>query len=172
MLFIGNFSFTDMNDENDNYCLMPVVVDAPDTDTALDRFSTLMNNLHESSLLLAGAKDIYLDSLIQLDESPEEALVVQWQKIIAGDDGMYSVLSALPGEEDYAEAYNWGSDDTLEQIELVATDLIDEETIDEMTPQELAEALTDALSSLADEDAERDEEEDLEATEEAFISFS
>lgn len=52
MLYLGNFSYTDINDEDDNYCLMPAVVDAPDTDTALARFEELLRRLHDTSELL------------------------------------------------------------------------------------------------------------------------
>lgn len=116
MLYIGNFSYTDMDDGSDNYCLMPAVVEAPDAETALERFSDMLVKLHDSSALLMGAQDIYLDSLVELGDAPEEAFVIQWQKILLGDEGMYSELTALPGDVPVADVY------TFEDLETEASD--------------------------------------------------
>lgn len=124
MLYIGNFSYTDMDDGSDNYCLMPAVVEAPDAETALERFSDMLVKLHNSSALLMGAQDIYLDSLVELGDAPEEAFVIQWQKILMGNDGMYSELTALPGDAPVADVYTFEDNEAEVSDE---ADLEDEE---------------------------------------------
>lgn len=155
MLYVGNFSYSDHDEAFDNLCLMPALVEAPNADAALDLFSNMLRHLHRKSDLVSGVRDIYLDSLIELEELPEEPLLLQWQKITATDDGLYSSLSALPGNEDIAEAYGWS----------------DEELVDlgtnEVTAEDVAEALTEAFEALtSDDDAQ------LDTDEEAFISFN
>ncbi len=174
MLYIGNFSYSDTNEENDNYCLMPAVVEAANTDEALERFSALLRRLHEESPLLDGAKDIYLDSLVELDKAPEEAVLTQWQKIVAGDEGLFSVVSALPGDEEDAAAFTWDDEDQIEEDEVtLIDDDLDDEDFDEqeIDVEDLAEAITEALDLLLGEDLDFLEDEDLTAPEEAFLSF-
>lgn len=183
MLYLGNFSYTDVNDEDDNYCLMPAVVDAPDTDTALARFEELLRRLHDTSELLRGAEHIYLDSLVELSEMPQEAMLVQWQKIVGSEDGLYSVLNALPGDEAIAEAYAWGEEDDFGPGEKDDEDDPDEdegETLEfegerdpneEVSPEDLATVLTEALDLLTQGDLAAIEDDGLDANEEAFISF-
>ena len=172
MLYIGNFSFSDAREEFDNICLMPAIVEAPDADTALERFAAMLKDMHRNSPLMEGAKDIYLDSLVQVEELPEEPMVVQWQKLTASDDGLYSVLSALPGEDEIAEAYAWGPEEELvdisaTNIELAAGEATAEELGDDEA-EELADALADVFVTLSS--GERTLADDG-VDEEAFISF-
>lgn len=177
MLYVGNFSYTDASDELDNYCIMPAVVDAPDAEAALERFSELLRNLHDNSQLLAGADHIYLDSLVELAEIPTEAMLIQWQKVMDSDDGLYSVVSALPGNEDFAEAYSWDDEgDEDEDLDDEDGEDLDDELNDEdeISPDELADAITAALDMLAAGDLsilEAMDDSELDSDEEAFISF-
>ena len=111
MLYIGNFNYDDANDSAENYCLMPVVVDASGPEEALSKIADLFQHLHENSDLLDGATEIYLDSLIELEESPKEAILTQWTKIVPSMDGLSMVNSILPtedeGEDGMVEAYSW-----------------------------------------------------------------
>lgn len=118
MLYLGNFSYNDNTSEEDNYCLMPCVVQAEDTDEALDKFATMFERIKTTSDLLEGASEIYLDSLVELEAPPEEAVLTQWQKIVPSQDGLCSIAAALP-ETDLAtaNAYGWDSGEVEEEIE-------------------------------------------------------
>ena len=113
MLYIGNFNYNDDNAEHDNYCLMPAIVEATDADEALDKFQAMFERIHAGSDLIDGAHKVYLDSLIELDQAPEQAVLLQWQKIVPVDDGLCSITAALPELEGEGAAYSWsdGSDD-------------------------------------------------------------
>ncbi len=118
MLYIGSFSYNDANDANDNYCLLPSVVEASSSDEALEKFAAKFRQIREESDLLEGAEDIYLDSLIELDGSPEDPVICQWQKIVPADDGcLCGITGALPdGDADgTARAVGWNGlgDDEL-----------------------------------------------------------
>ena len=96
MLYVGNFSYNDELDAAHNYCLMPCIVKAADADEALEKFANHFEDIRQNSDLLEGAKEIYLDSLIELAEEPEEPLVTQWQKIVPTREGLCSLVSATP----------------------------------------------------------------------------
>ena len=127
MLYVANFSYTDESEAEDNYCLMPCVVEAADAEDALERFTTLLTRLRDTTELLAGASEVYLDSLVEMAGAPEEAVVTQWQKIIPTEDGLVSVATALP-EADLAEAvaytyeYSDDEDDEGAEVEFVEDD--------------------------------------------------
>ena len=162
MLYVGSFSYSDANEQFDNICLMPAIVEAPDSATALARFKEMLRDIHDSSDLVDGAHDMYLDSLVELDEAPTTPLVVQWQKITAADDGLYSSLSTLPRNERVAHAYAWGGGDEL--VELATEDDI-EGVLDDV--EGLADAIAEAFEALTSDNAD-----DLDDTdEEAFVSF-
>lgn len=171
MLYIGNFSFSDVHEQYDNICLMPVIVDAPDADAALRRFTRMLKRLHSDTSLLTGATDVFLDSLVEVETVPERPMVVQWQKITAGDDGLYSALSALPQDVDEAEAYAWGPEDELVDLGAMRSEVeeqLAEAGMEEPTAEELADALAEAFVSLSTgEGADLDDAAD----EEPFISF-
>lgn len=175
MLYVANFSYTDINEEDDNYCLMPAIVEATDADAALELFSGMLRRMHDEGNLLAGAKDIYLDSLVELTEAPQDAVMLQWQKVISGDDGLYSVLSVLPEEESLPGVYSWSEVDQWgdSQAELVGTqiDLTDGDGEEEISPEELADAITEALDLLIAGEASAMDDEDFTDAEEAFLSF-
>lgn len=106
MLYVGNFSYNDELDAAHNYCLMPCIVKAADADEALEKFANHFEDIRQKSDLLEGAKEIYLDSLIELAEEPEEPLVTQWQKIVPTREGLCSLVSATPlAEGDEAISY-------------------------------------------------------------------
>ena len=106
MLYVGNFSYNDELDAAHNYCLMPCIVKAADADEALEKFANHFEDIRQNSDLLEGAKEIYLDSLIELAEEPEEPLVTQWQKIVPTREGLCSLVSATPlAEGDEAISY-------------------------------------------------------------------
>ncbi|MCH3968112.1 MAG: hypothetical protein PHR15_06735 [Atopobiaceae bacterium] len=114
MLYLGNFSYNDDKDDAENYCLMPAVVEAPSPEDAMDAFARMMRELRANSDLLDGAGEVYLDSLVELEAAPTKALLVQWQKIVPSEDGLCSILSALPTApgRDVAEAFGvYGDDD-------------------------------------------------------------
>ena len=48
MLYVGNFSYIDATDENENYCLIPCLVEAQNLDDALDKFALKLVELHLS----------------------------------------------------------------------------------------------------------------------------
>ena len=96
MLYVGNFSYNDDNDPTDNYCLMPCLVSAEDADDALDKFADLLWRLHRTSDLLDGAREVYRDSLVELEGAPSDAVLCQWQKIVPAAAGLCSITSALP----------------------------------------------------------------------------
>lgn len=114
---------------------------------------------------------------------PQEAMLVQWQKIVGSEDGLYSVLNALPGDEAIAEAYAWGEEDDFGPGEKDNEDDPDEdegETLEfegerdpneEVGSEDLAAVLTEALDLLTQGDLAAIEDDDLDANEEAFISF-
>ena len=106
MLYVGNFSYNDELDEAHNYCLMPCIVKADSADEALEKFADHFEDIRQNSDLLEGAKEIYIDSLVELSEEPEEPLVTQWQKIVPTREGLCSLVSATPlAEGDEAISY-------------------------------------------------------------------
>ena len=70
MLYIGNFSYNDDTDSKDNYCLMPIVVEAENADEAMEKFAAHLHEVRKTSDLLDGAHEIYLDSLTELEGVP------------------------------------------------------------------------------------------------------
>jgi hypothetical protein len=111
MLYVGNFSYNDELDEAHNYCLMPCIVKAADADEALEKFANHFEDIRQNSDLLEGAKEIYLDSLVELAEEPEEPLVTQWQNIVPTREGLCSLVSATPlAEGDEAISYDMRSE--------------------------------------------------------------
>ena len=194
MLYIGNFSYTDTEDEHENNCLMPCLVEAPNPDAALVKFTDLLYGLHDSVGVLAGAKRVYLDSLVELSEIPNRAMVIQWQKVVSADDGMYSVVNPLPMKEDFAESFVWGhdsgvdndadddfddepedyEDDEFEDDEFEGDDVDEDGELDGddvISADELAEALTAALEMLTSDDLAAVEDEGLDDEEDAFVIF-
>ena len=176
MLYVANFSYTDANEEDDNYCLMPAIVEATDADAALEHFSEMLRRMHEESDLLTGAKDIYLDSLIELNDTPHDAVMLQWQKIISGEDGLYSVLSALPEEDSLPGVYSWSEVDQWDdpyEVPFHSQDDEDEgDAAEEISAEELADVITEALDLLIAGEADVMDDEDFADSEEAFISFT
>lgn len=135
MLYIGNFSYNDDSDDADNYCLMPCLVKAESTEQAMDRFADMLERMKHSSDLLEGAHEVYLDSLVELEDEPEEAIVTQWQKIVPKADGLCSITTALP-EAEFGTAYGWGDEegfDDADEAEQSADDddSYEEEEVDE-----------------------------------------
>ena len=88
MIYLGNFSYNDELDSSDNYCLMPCIVEADSTDHALELFSEHLIEVAKSSDLLDGAKEIFLDSIVELGEVPTTPLIAQWQKIMPAGVGL------------------------------------------------------------------------------------
>lgn len=158
MLYIGNFSYTDNREDTDNICLMPLMVEAADADTALARFTELLRKTHEEDSLMDGATSVYLESLIEFEDLPEDPVIVRWQKIYSAEDGLYSVLTPLPGHEELAEAYAWSADEE-ELVDLT----------DEVTAKEVAEELVEALEILTSDDSD-DADQDS-SDDEAFLTF-
>ncbi|ADK67726.1 conserved hypothetical protein [Olsenella uli DSM 7084] len=116
MLYIGNFNYDDANDPAENYCLMPVVVSASNPEEALSKIADLFQHLRKTSDLLDGATEIYLDSLVELEGNPQDAVLTQWSKVVPSADGLSLMSSVLPAaegdEDDTIEAYRWfGSED-------------------------------------------------------------
>mgnify|MGYP003085987878 CR=1 FL=1 len=77
MIYLGNFSYNDELDSTDNYCLMPCIVEADSTDHALELFSEHLIEVANSSDLLDGAKEIFLDSIVELGEVPTTPLMMR-----------------------------------------------------------------------------------------------
>lgn len=112
MLYVGNFSYNDERDSVDNYCLLPCLVTADNADEALDKFTDLLWHYHRDTNILDGARDIYLDSLVELEDVPAQAVCCQWQKIQPAPDGLFSITNALPDVElPHANAYTFYDDD-------------------------------------------------------------
>ena len=114
MLYIGNFSYNDDTDSKDNYCLMPIVVEAENADEAMEKFAAHLHEVRKTSDLLDGAHEIYLDSLTELEGVPSDPVICQWQKIVPAMDGLCSITSALPvadEDSDLANAYAWDDED-------------------------------------------------------------
>lgn len=136
MLYIGNFSYNDDSDSKDNYCLMPIVVEADDADAAMEKFAAHLHEVRKGSDLLDGAHEIFLDSLTELEGVPSEPVICQWQKIVPAMDGLCSITSALPvmGEDDdFASAYAWGDEDD-EHEHVDDLDDLDEDELSESEP--------------------------------------
>lgn len=111
MLYVGNFSYNDERDPVDNYCLLPCLVSADNADEALDKFADLLWHYHRDTTLLDGAREVYLDSLVELESAPTEAVCCQWQKIQPADDGLFSITNALPETDlPHASAYTFHDD--------------------------------------------------------------
>ena len=113
MFYIGNFNYDDANDSAENYCQMPVIVQADDPEDALSKMAEMFEDVRSKSDLLDGAGEIYLDSLIELEQIPTEPLLTQWTKIVPAVDGLSMVSAVLPTEDsaEAAEAYSWQSGD-------------------------------------------------------------
>ena len=128
MLYIGNFSYNDDTDSKDNYCLMPIVVEAENADEAMEKFAAHLHEVRKTSDLLDGAHEIYLDSPV----------ICQWQKIVPAMDGLCSITSALPvadEDSDLANAYAWGDeDDEHEHAHHDDLDDLDEEDLMDQEP--------------------------------------
>ena len=136
MLYIGNFSYNDDSDTKDNYCLMPIVVEAENADEAMEKFAAHLHEVRKGSDLLDGAHEIYLDSLTELEAAPSEPVICQWQKIVPAMDGLCSITSALPTVDegnDVASAYAWGEDEDDDHEHVDDLEELDE---DEMAEQE------------------------------------
>ncbi len=138
MLYIGNFSYNDDSDSKDNYCLMPCVVEAENADEAMEKFADHFQAIRRNSDLLDGAHEIFLDSLCELEGTPSEPVICQWQKIVPALDGLCSITSALPvvdEDNDFANAYGWGEeDDEDEHGHYDDLDDIDEDAMAESEP--------------------------------------
>ena len=138
MLYIGNFSYNDDTDSKDNYCLMPIVVEAENADEAMEKFAAHLHEVRKTSDLLDGAHEIYLDSLTELEGVPSDPVICQWQKIVPAMDGLCSITSALPvtdEDSDFANAYGWGEeDDEDEHAHYDDLDDIDEDVMSESEP--------------------------------------
>ncbi len=111
MLYLGNFSYSDQADPAENYCLMPALVEAANPEEALTKIAHALQELHEGSDLLEGAARLNLDSLVELEAAPSEALIAQWTKVVPSVDGLSLISSVLPAGSDDAEAYSWVSND-------------------------------------------------------------
>lgn len=177
MLYVANFSYSNYDDEFENACLMPAVVDAPDYDTAAARFRAMLQKLHSESPLLDGAESIYLDSIVELSQAPTEPVLIQWQKLVASDDGLYSDVVPLPGDDEIARVCNMAAaeDTEGERVALVDDDedAPAEGTADadeELGPDDLADAITEALDLLFGGDFDY-LDDDASANEEPFITF-
>ena len=200
MLYVANFSYSNYDDEFENACLMPAVVDAPDYDTATERFRALLEKLHDESPLLEGAESIYLDSIVELSEAPTEPVLIQWQKLVASDEGLYAdtvliqwqklVASdeglyadtvPLPGSDEIARVCNLPEDEVDdegdeddeddEDYEDEDEDAEDFEDDEELEPEDLADAITQALDFLFGDDLVDVAGDALDADEEPFITF-
>lgn len=191
MLYVANFSYSNYDDEFENACLMPAVVDAPDYDTATERFRALLEKLHDESPLLEGAESIYLDSIVELSEAPTEPVLIQWQKLVASDEGLYADTVPLPGGDEIARVCNLPEDDVDdegdegERVSLVDEDYEDEDEDyedededaegfdgdEELEPEDLADAITQALDFLFGDDLVDVAGDALDADEEPFITF-
>ena len=138
MLYIGNFSYNDDTDSKDNYCLMPIVVEAADADEAMEKFAAHLHEVRKGSDLLDGAHEIFLDSLTELEAAPSEPVICQWQKIVPAMDGLCSITSALPvvdEDDEFASAYAWGDeDDDGEHGHYDDIEELDEEALSEGEP--------------------------------------
>lgn len=139
MLYIGNFSYKDANDTKDNFVLLPTVVSAQSPEEALEKLAVMFQETRRSSDLLDGAKEIYLDSLTELEEAPEDGLLVQWQKIVPAVDGLCSITAALPDidiESDDVNVYDL-REGGAEGDDLELEDLLDDEDVDaEVVPED------------------------------------
>ena len=138
MLYIGNFSYNDDTDSKDNYCLMPIVVEAENADEAMEKFAAHLHEVRKTSDLLDGAHEIYLDSLTEIEGVPSDPVICQWQKIVPAMDGLCSITSALPvadEDSDLANAYAWGDeDDEHEHAHHDDLDDLDEEDLMDQEP--------------------------------------
>jgi hypothetical protein len=111
MLFIASFSYSDDYEAEENYVLMPCVVSADDPQQALDRLSELLQHAHdEADGLFSGTGEVYLESLVGMDDVPEDGLIVQWQKVVPSDDGLVLLSSALPYGNSSAVSYEFADD--------------------------------------------------------------
>ena len=111
MLFIASFSYSDDYEAEENYVLMPCVVSADDPQQALDRLSELLQHAHdEADGLFSGTGEVYLESLVGMDDVPEDGLIVQWQKVVPSDDGLVRLSSALPYGNPSAVSYEFADD--------------------------------------------------------------
>ena len=99
----------------------------------------MFQETRRSSDLLDGAKEIYLDSLTELEEAPEDGLLVQWQKIVPAVDGLCSITAALPDidiESDDVNVYDL-REGGAEGDDLELEDLLDDEDVDaEAVPED------------------------------------
>lgn len=126
MLYLGHFNYRDANDPEENFVLLPVVVRAEDPEEALAKMATHFEDVRETSDLLDGANEIFLDSLIELEEAPDDAVLVQWTKVVPTAKGLTLVNDVLPlsgVEEGEPEAYGyvWADEDAADD------DLADDE---------------------------------------------
>ena len=189
MLFVANFSYSNYDEEFENACLMPAVVDAPDYETAIERFQALLRRFHDESPLLDGAESIYLDSLVALSEPPTEPVMIQWQKLVASAERLYADTVPLPGGDEIAQAYNLSGAEEDDEDEGERVALVDEDDADEaealeddasegeladgdeeLSPEDLADAISQALDYLFSGELV-DTGDDLDANEEPFITF-
>lgn len=110
MLYLGHFNYRDANDPEENFVLLPVVVRADDPEDALNKMAVHFEDVREGSDLLDGANQIFLDSLIELEEAPDDPVLVQWTKVVPTAKGLTLVNDVLPlseGEESEPEAYGY-----------------------------------------------------------------
>ena len=122
MLYVANFSYTDEDADEDNYCLMPCIVEADGPEAALDSLADLLNALHEGGEVLAGASAVFLDSLVEMGRVPEGGLITQWQRIAPTDEGLSCVTAALPEvdeDDDGVMAYGFEGEDGAQEPFLV-----------------------------------------------------
>lgn len=144
MLYLGNFNYSDINEEADNYVNISLVVEAADVDAALDAFEKRLRDAHDNEGLFPYCEKIYLDAIVELESAPSTPVFTNYLKLMPMDDGICTISAASPDGQDsedmqvflledmadehdhgHEEAHEHSHDESDEFEPLAAQDLVD-----------------------------------------------
>lgn len=100
MLYLGNFNYSDINEETDNYVNISLVVEAEDVDAALDAFEKRLRDAHDNEGLFPYCEKIYMDAIIELESTPTTPVFTNYLKLMPMDDGICTISAASPDGQD------------------------------------------------------------------------
>jgi hypothetical protein len=120
VLYSGHFSFWQPSAEGDHrwHGVFTILVEAVDADTAAEKCASLIERLNTQRSLFERVERIYMDTLIEINEIPDEGLIGYWVEWNADPQPrrLRVVRTTLPGvSEEHAVAYE-------DEPELIAGD--------------------------------------------------
>ena len=113
MLYIGHFAFARDGNHHGygpSHGYFTTVIEAPDIETALDKFKTLLHKLREDEDLFDDVNAVFLDACIECHTIPPTGFLAHYRQWLGPDEG--SISTSIRGAtEDQAVAYESRIDD-------------------------------------------------------------